>query len=71
MTQVIFNEEWIVEARLTEKTGLSERQVKNYRLNLWIEGVHFKHLTAQGETGCSNGLLWYNLPKINQLVQEA
>ena len=50
MSQLIFSEEWMVEARLTEKTGLSERQIKSYRLNLWIEGVHFKHLTALGET---------------------
>ncbi|WP_204526558.1 excisionase family protein, partial [Citrobacter cronae] len=55
----------------TEKTGLSERQIKSYRLNLWIEGVHFKHLTALGETDNSKGLLWYNYPKINQLVQDA
>lgn len=56
---------------ITEKTGLSERQIKSYRLNLWIEGVHFKHLTALGETDNSKGLLWYNYPKINQLVQDA
>lgn len=49
MSQLIFSEEWMVEARLTEKTGLSERQIKSYRLNLWIEGVHFKHLTALGK----------------------
>jgi hypothetical protein len=42
MSQVIFNEEWVVEARLSEKTGLSEGQIKSYRLQLWIEGVHFK-----------------------------
>ncbi len=71
MAQVIFTEEWVVAERLTAKTGLSERQIKSYRLNLWIEGVHFKHLTALGETDNSKGLLWYNLPKINQLVQEA
>lgn len=50
MSQLIFSEEWMVEARLTEKTGLSERQIKSYRLNLWIEGMHFKHLTALGES---------------------
>lgn len=71
MPQIIFDAEWMVEAGLSEKTGLSERQIKNYRLNLWIEGVHFKHLTALGETDNAKGVLWYNLPKINQLVQEA
>ncbi|KDF60106.1 hypothetical protein AF35_00226 [Enterobacter roggenkampii CHS 79] len=50
MPQIIFDAEWMVEAGLSEKTGLSERQIKSYRLNLWIEGVHFKHLTALGET---------------------
>jgi len=71
MAQVIFNEEWVVAERLAAKTGLSERQIKSYRLNLWVEGVHFKHLTALGETDKSTGLLWYNYPRINQLVQEA
>ncbi|MBW9166450.1 MULTISPECIES: excisionase family protein [Enterobacteriaceae] len=71
MPQIIFDAEWMVEAGLSEKTGLSERQIKSYRLNLWIEGVHFKHLTALGETDNAKGVLWYNLPKINQLVQEA
>ncbi|QCA20679.1 DNA-binding protein [Citrobacter freundii] len=46
-------------------------QIKNYRLGVWIEGVHFKHLTALGETSSSNGVLWYNYPRINKFVQEA
>lgn len=71
MAQVIFDSEWVVEARLSEKTGLNEGQIKNYRLKLWVEGVHFKRLTAPGETDNSKGLLWYNYPKINQLVRDA
>ncbi len=71
MTQVIFNEEWMVEARLRERTGLSDVQVKNYRRYFWIEGVHFKHLTAKGETNNPKGVLWYNYPRINKLVQES
>lgn len=71
MAQVIFDSEWVVEAGLTEKTGLSEGQIKNYRLKLWVEGVHFKRLTAHGQTDNSKGLLWYNYPKINQLVRDA
>ncbi|ELE9727917.1 excisionase family protein [Enterobacter kobei] len=71
MSQIIFNEEWVVEAGLAKKTGLTEGQIKSYRMNLWVEGVHFKHLTARGETDKSNGLLWYNYPKINELVREA
>lgn len=71
MPDIVFNEEWVVETRLTERTGLSEGQIKSYRLGVWIEGVHFKHLTARGETDSRNGVLWYNYPRINRLVQEA
>jgi len=71
MAQVIFNEEWIVESRLTERTGLSQRQIKSYRLGTWVEGIHFKRLP---QTACSTkdrAVIWYNYPKINQFVQEA
>ncbi|MGQ8977738.1 excisionase family protein, partial [Enterobacter hormaechei] len=44
MSQVIFNEEWVVGARLTEKTGLTERQIEKYRQGCWVEGVHFKRV---------------------------
>lgn len=71
MPQIIFNEEWVVEAGLANKTGLTEGQIKSYRLNLWIEGVHFKRITAKGVTDSDKGLLWYNYPKINELVSEA
>lgn len=30
MAQVIFNEEWVVELKLAEKTGLSNRQIKEH-----------------------------------------
>ncbi|EIY5372274.1 excisionase family protein [Klebsiella variicola] len=71
MAQVVFNEEWIVESRLTERTGLAQRQIKSYRLGSWIEGVHFKRL-PQTEGACKErAVIWYNLPKINQLVQDA
>lgn len=69
MPQIIFTEEWIVEARLMERTGLTERQIKALRSGSWIEGVHFKRQAMNGgET--KRGLLWYNYPRINQLVQE-
>lgn len=69
MPQIVFSEEWVVEARLTEKTGLSERQIKALRSGVWVEGIHFKRQSMKGgET--RRGLLWYNLPRINQLVQE-
>ncbi|KLP36202.1 excisionase family protein [Enterobacter ludwigii] len=71
MPQIIFNEEWVAEAGLANKTGLTEGQIKSYRLNLWIEGVHFKRITAKGVTDSDKGLLWYNYPKINELVSEA
>jgi len=56
MASATHNGEWVVEAGLTERTGLSKGQIKSYRLNLWIEGVHFKHLTAQGDAGNPSGL---------------
>ncbi|WP_227317472.1 excisionase family protein [Cedecea davisae] len=69
MPQVIFNEEWMVAAGLTGRTGLSERQIKALRDGVWIEGVHYKRQSVTGgET--KRGLLWYNLPQINQLIQE-
>ncbi len=69
MSQVIFNEEWVVATKLAARTGLSERQIKELRLRTWVEGVHFKRQAMNGgET--QRGLLWYNLPLINQLVQD-
>lgn len=57
MSQVIFNEEWVVGARLTEKTGLTERQIEKYRQGCWVEGVHFKRVSPSGE----KNLAWHNL----------
>lgn len=69
MPQVIFNEEWVVATKLAEKTGLTERQIKALRDGVWVEGIHFKRLSVTGgET--RRGLLWYNIPMINQLIQE-
>lgn len=70
MTQVIFNVEWIVAAKLAEKTGLSNRQMKALRQNKWIEGVHFKRAPMTGEDK-QRALIWYNYPRINQLIQES
>lgn len=71
MAQVIFNEEWIVEARLTERTGLTQRQIKSYRLGIWVEGVHFKRLPQTMSANKDKAVVWYNFPKINQFVQES
>lgn len=69
MPQVIFNEEWVVAAGLTGKTGLSERQIKALRDGVWVEGIHYKRQSVTGgET--KRGILWYNVPLINQLIQE-
>lgn len=69
MPQVVFNKEWVVEAELTALTGLSERQIKALRGGVWVEGVHFKRQSMKGGV-TRRGLLWYNFPRINQLVQE-
>ncbi|HFJ4337518.1 TPA: excisionase family protein [Enterobacter hormaechei] len=71
MAQVIFNEEWMVEAKLIEKTGLSSGQIKSYRLKSWVNGVHFKYVTADGRTESEKGLAWYNYPKINHFIKVA
>ncbi|MCA1920961.1 excisionase family protein [Buttiauxella noackiae] len=69
MAQVIFNEEWVVATKLTDKTGLTKRQIKALRDGVWVEGIHFKRLSVTGgET--QRGLLWYNIPLINQLIKE-
>ncbi|MBB3323629.1 hypothetical protein GV764_02350 [Atlantibacter hermannii] len=70
MAQVIFNEEWVVELKLAEKTGLSNRQIKEHRHGTWVEGVHFKKVTMTGKE-TKRGIIWYNYPRINQLVQES
>jgi len=70
MSQVIFNEEWVVGARLTEKTGLTERQIEKYRQGCWVEGVHFKRVSPSGEKTL-HGTTWYNYPRINQLIRDA
>lgn len=71
MAQVIFNEEWVVESRLVEKTGLTARQIKGYRLGTWIEGIHFKRLPQTPSACKDKAVVWYNFPKINQLVQDS
>ncbi|OAT17913.1 phage excisionase [Buttiauxella gaviniae ATCC 51604] len=71
MAQVVFNEEWVVEARLADRTGLSCGQIKSYRHKGWIEGIHFKRVTADGDATSAKGLLWYNFPRINLFIAEA
>ena len=71
MAQVIFNAEWMVENLLSERTGLTERQIKSYRLGCWIEGIHFKRIPQGEGVSKDRAVIWYNLPKINQLVQDA
>lgn len=70
MAQVIFNEEWLVEDGLRAKTGLDDRQIEKYRQSSWIEGVHFKRVSPSGKK-TKRGITWYNLPKINQFIQDA
>lgn len=70
MAQVVFNVEWVVAAKLTESTGLTPRQIKALRQCRWIEGVHFKRAPMTGEDK-QRALIWYNYPRINQLIQES
>lgn len=71
MAQIIFDVEWMVEEGLTARTGLDDRQIKAYRLGGWIEGIHFKRVPADPGGESKRALLWYNLPMINEYIQEA
>ncbi|WP_374258723.1 excisionase family protein [Yokenella regensburgei] len=71
MQQIIFSSEWVVEEGLRDKTGLSDRQTKAYRLGCWIEGIHFKRVPAAAGADTKKAVIWYNLPRINQYIQEA
>ncbi len=69
MAQIIFDEEWMVAGKLTEKTGLDDRQIKAYRHGCWIEGVQRVPAVPGGES--KRALVWYNFPLINRFIQEA
>ncbi|HCF8671105.1 TPA: excisionase family protein [Klebsiella pneumoniae] len=70
MAETFREDEWVVEKGLAERTGLVTRQIKEYRMARWIEGVHFKRHSAHCASG-SNATIWYNYTKINRLVREA
>ncbi|EMN5860843.1 excisionase family protein [Pluralibacter gergoviae] len=55
MSQVHFNVEWVVEQGLTTLTGLGPRQIENYRLECWVEGVHFKRISSKGNSASKRG----------------
>lgn len=71
MAQIIFNEEWIVQSKLMQRTGLNENQIENYRINCWIEGVHFKRVSPKGNRNSKRGTTWYNYPRINKFIQDS
>ena len=75
MPNIVYDREWVVEAGLREKTGLTERQITSYRQVHWAEGFHFKRIPQSAilTPGCKSehGTLWYNYPRINQFVAEA
>ena len=68
--QVIFNEEWVVESKLSDRTGLGKRQIENYRQCCWVEGVHFKRVSPKGRE-TTRGTTWYNYPNINKFIQDS
>lgn len=50
--------------------------MKESRSVAWVEGVHFKRvpLTVSNQPENADkkrGLIWYNYPRINQLIQES
>ena len=70
MSQIQLNVEWVVEKGLTALTGLQSKQIENYRLNCWAEGVHFKRISSKGNLTSKRGTTWYNYPKINKFIQD-
>ncbi|EBI3714119.1 hypothetical protein EU408_01865 [Salmonella enterica subsp. enterica] len=76
MPQVVFNAEWMLAPALKNLTGMTDRQMKESRSVAWVEGVHFKRvpLTVSNQPENADrkrGLIWYNYPRINQLIQES
>lgn len=71
MAQVIFNEEWMVEAKLIEKQDSPAGRLKATALTPRVNGVHFKYVTADGRTESEKGLARYNYPKINHFIKDA
>lgn len=69
--QIVFNEEWMVEKKLQDRTGLNDRQIEKYRQNCWIEGVPFKRVSPLGNLRSSRGTTWYNYPMINKFIQDS
>ena len=42
---------WVKEDLLTDLTGMSTNEIKDYRQIRWIEGVHFKKSSGKSSNG--------------------
>ncbi len=55
---------WIDKRLVMALTGLTERQIKEYRHHAWVEGVHYKKASPKGKTG-NTARLMYNRIEID------
>ncbi|MGD6739690.1 excisionase family protein [Photobacterium leiognathi subsp. mandapamensis] len=55
---------WVNETLISAITGLTDRQLKDYRNFAWQEGVHFKKLSPTGAKG-RNCRAMYNRVEID------
>ncbi|MDY3570230.1 excisionase family protein [Enterobacter hormaechei] len=69
--QVVYNVGWVVGEGLMALTGLPKRQLKAYRQERWIEGVHFKRVPAKENAEIERATIWYFYPLIDQFIQDA
>lgn len=69
--QIVYSDGWMVGKGLEAKTGLGERQIKAYRQERWIEGVHFKRIPAKEGADTDRATIWYFYPLIDQFIQDA
>ncbi|MBY3789532.1 DUF1233 family excisionase [Photobacterium carnosum] len=55
---------WVSNILIEAITGLTDRQIKEYRMLAWKEGIHFKHASPSGSKG-RNSKLMYNRVEID------
>ena len=56
---------WVSSVLIEAITGLTERQLKDYRIYSWVENIHFKHASPTGAKG-RNAKLMYNRVEIDR-----
>ncbi|AWK83860.1 excisionase family protein [Photobacterium damselae] len=68
MNTIIYHVEpnkWVDEKLITVLTGLTSRQIKQYRFMAWIEDKHYKKAGPSGSTA-RNAKIMYNRIEIDK-----